>query len=112
MWLFRCSPIQCVRGCIASHVDDLLFGSVMPSNPWAGPLGAPLDKVCSESCNFVLLAGSELMGVRTGRFNILDARGNLPARVCRSSYGAEKLCAEAAFDVRQLCRECTWLQLP
>ena len=44
------------------------------------------------------------MSGKPGKFNILDARSHRIARVCRSSYAAELLGAEEAFDVGLLCR--------
>ena len=65
---------------------------------------APLEKVFSQACYFVLVADADLMNGKTGRSNILDARSHRVPRVCRSSYAAETLSAEEAFDVGQLCR--------
>ena len=65
---------------------------------------APLDKVYSQSCYFVLWADANLLAGRPGKFNILDTRSHRLARVCRSSYAAETLGAEEAFDVGILCR--------
>ena len=65
---------------------------------------APLTKVFSQACYFVVLADEALMGGQTGSFNILDMRSHRIPRVCRSSYAAETLGAEEAFDVGQLCR--------
>ena len=68
---------------------------------------APLTKVFSQACYFVVLADEALMALmagKTGSFNILDMRSHRIPRVCRSSYAAETLGAEEAFDVGQLCR--------
>ncbi|CAE7234040.1 pol [Symbiodinium sp. CCMP2456] len=65
---------------------------------------APLSKVFSQACYFVVLADEALMNGQTGNFNILDMRSHRIPRVCRSSYAAETLGAEEAFDVGQLCR--------
>ena len=65
---------------------------------------APLTKVYSQACYFIILADEELMAGRTGSFNILDMRSHRIPRVCRSSYAAETLSTEEAFDVGQLCR--------
>ena len=44
------------------------------------------------------------MAGETGAFNVLDMRSHRIPRVCRSSYAAETLGTEEAFDVGQLCR--------
>ena len=82
-------------------VTDSALGNVMASG---SATGAPLEKVFSQACYFVLLADEDLMQGRQGRFNIVDARSHRLARVCRSSYAAETLGAEEGFDVGQLCR--------
>ena len=82
-------------------VTDSALGNVLASG---SATGAPLEKVFSQACYFVLLADEDLMQGRQGRFNIVDARSHRLARVCRSSYAAETLGAEEGFDVGQLCR--------
>ena len=82
-------------------VTDSSLGNVTVT----GSAGAtPLEKVFSQSCYYVLLADEELMRGRPGSFNVLDMRSHRIPRVCRSSYAAETLGAEEAFDVGQLCR--------
>ena len=82
-------------------VTDSSLGNVTSSGSAAAP---PLDKVYSQSCYYVLLADQELMDGKPGHFNVLDMRSHRIPRVCRSSYAAETLGAEEAFDVGQLCR--------
>ena len=82
-------------------VTDSSLGNVTASGACKA---SPLEKVCSQSCYFVLLADKQLMNGETGHFNILDMRSHRIPRVCRSSYVAETLGAQEAFDVGQLCR--------
>ena len=65
---------------------------------------AVTSKVYSQACYFVLVADPSLMSGQSGFFNILDARSHRISRVCRSTYAAETLAAEEAFDIGQLCR--------
>eukprot|EP00435_Cladocopium_sp_Y103_P044136 s2398_g12.t1 len=65
---------------------------------------ALMDKVYSQACYFVLVADQQLMTGQSGNFNILDARSHRISRVCRSSYAAETLSTEEAFDIGRLCR--------
>ena len=62
------------------------------------------NKVFSQAGYFVLIADSNLMSGKRGFFNILDARSHRIPRVCRSTYAAELLSTEEAFDVGILCR--------
>ena len=82
-------------------VTDSSLGNVTASGTSAA---SPLDKVYSQSCYFVLLADEALMRGEKGTFNVLDMRSHRIPRVCRSSYAAETLGAEEAFDVGLLCR--------
>ena len=82
-------------------VTDSSLGNVTQAG--AGE-AAPLDKVYSQSCYFVLWADADVLAGRPGKFNILDTRSHRLARVCRSSYAGEMLGAEEAFDVGVLCR--------
>ena len=82
-------------------VTDSSLGTVTRDGSAEAP---PLEKVYSQACYFVLLADKELMAGRPGKFNVLDTRSHRLTRVCRSSYAAETLGAEEAFDVGQLCR--------
>ena len=82
-------------------VTDSSLGTVTRDGSAEAP---PLEKVYSQACYFVLLADTELMAGRPGKFNVLDMRSHRLTRVCRSSYAAETLGAEEAFDVGQLCR--------
>ena len=65
---------------------------------------AVTSKVYSQACYFVLVADPSLMSGQSGFFNILDSRSHRISRVCRSTYAAETLSAEEAFDIGQLCR--------
>ena len=82
-------------------VTDASLGSVKLNG---SSDGAPQKKVYSQACYFVILADQNLMSGLPGKFNILDARSHRIPRVCRSSYAAELLGAEEAFDVGLLCR--------
>ena len=82
-------------------VTDSSLGNVTDTGSAAA---AALEKVYSQSCYYVLLADENLMQGRPGSFNVLDMRSHRIPRVCRSSYAAETLGAEEAFDVGQLCR--------
>lgn len=66
--------------------------------------GEVTEKVYSQACYFVLLADKQLMSGATGTFNVLDSRSHRIPRVCRSTYAAETLSTEEAFDVGRLCR--------
>ncbi|CAJ1414999.1 unnamed protein product [Effrenium voratum] len=50
---------------------------------------APLEKVFSQACYFVLVADADLMNGKTGRFNILDARGFFASLKGKSVVGKE-----------------------
>ena len=82
-------------------VTDASLGSVKLNGSCEGN---PQEKVYSQACYFVILADHSLMSGKPGQFNILDARSHRIPRVCRSSYSAELLGAEEAFDVGLLCR--------
>ena len=82
-------------------VTDSSLGTVTREGSAEAP---PLEKVYSQACYFVLLADRELLAGRPGKFNVLDTRSHRLSRICRSSYAAETLGAEEAFDVGQLCR--------
>ncbi|CAE7278587.1 unnamed protein product, partial [Symbiodinium necroappetens] len=82
-------------------VTDSSLGNVTQGGAGDAP---PLEKVYSQSCYFCLLADRDLREGRPGRFNVLDTRSHRLTRVCRSSYSAETLGAEEAFDVGQLAR--------
>ncbi|CAE7402794.1 dnaJ, partial [Symbiodinium sp. KB8] len=82
-------------------VTDSSLGNVTSSG---SAEAAPLEKVCSQACYYVLLADPSLMAGEVGAFNVLDMRSHRIPRVCRSSYAAETLGTEEAFEVGQLCR--------
>lgn len=62
-----------------------------------------VKKVFSQAGYFVLITDSNLMSGKRGSFNILGARSHRITRLCRSTYAAELLRTEAAFDVGILC---------
>ncbi|CAE7900532.1 dnaJ, partial [Symbiodinium necroappetens] len=82
-------------------VTDSSLGNVTSSG---SAEAAPLEKVYSQACYYVLFADPSLMAGEVGAFNVLDMRSHRIPRVCRSSYAAEMLGTEEAFDVGQLCR--------
>ncbi|CAJ1401481.1 unnamed protein product [Effrenium voratum] len=90
-----------LKECGIMVVTDSALGNVKLNG---SDEGSPLEKVYSQACYFVLLADKELLSGRRGKFNVLDARSHRIPRVCRSSYAAELLGTEEAFDVGQLCR--------
>ena len=82
-------------------VADAALGNVTLAG---GVEGEITEKVYSQACYFVLLADSQLMSGSVGTFNVLDSRSHRIPRVCRSTYAAETLSTEEAFDVGRLCR--------
>ena len=82
-------------------VSDASLGNVTRSG---GVDGEVSEKVYSQSAYFVLVADKNLMAGRSGNFAVLDARSHRLPRVCRSTYGAELMGVEEAFDVGQYCR--------
>ena len=82
-------------------VTDSSLGNVAKN----GGADAPMkEKTYSQSSFFVLLADKALMGGKEGSFCLLDARSHRLPKVCRSTFGAELLGAEEAFDVGQYVR--------
>ena len=61
-------------------------------------------KVFSQSSYLVLLGDKRLMEGEEGNFCLLDGRSHRLPRVCRSTYAAELLGAEEAFDCGQFVR--------
>ena len=82
-------------------VSDAALGNVQKNGSDGGE---PITKVFSQGCYFALLGDVNLVEGRQGQFNILDSRSHRIPRVCRSTYSAETLAAEEAFDVGQLLR--------
>ena len=76
-------------------VADAALGNVSLSDDTDA---SPLERVYSQACYFVLLADKDLMSGGTGNFNLIDSRSHRIPRVCRSSYAAETLSTEEAFD--------------
>ena len=82
-------------------VTDSSLGNVTKQ----GGADAPMkEKTYSQSSFFVLLADKALMNGKEGSFCLLDARSHRLPKVCRSTFGAELLGAEEAFDVGQYVR--------
>ena len=96
--IFR--PIDLAK-CGIMVVSDAALGNVTLEGSTDA---AVASKVYSQACYFVLVADPSLMSGQSGFFNILDARSHRISRVCRSTYAAETLAAEEAFDIGQLCR--------
>ena len=94
------TPIDLRRGGLVV-VTDAALGNVKLNGSTEG---TPMEKVYSQSAYFVLVADEELLAGRPGRFNVFGTRSHRIPRVCRSSYAAETLGAEEAFDVGLLCR--------
>ena len=77
-------------------VTDSSLGNVKQDGTEEGP---PLERVFSQSSYMVLLGDKRLMDGEVGKFSVLDARSHRLNRVCRSTYAAELLGCEEAFDV-------------
>ena len=90
-----------LKGAGIMVVTDASLGNVTKAG---GADGTVLEKVFSQSAYYVLLADKDLLAGREGSFSVLDARSHRLPRVCRSTYGAELLGAEEAFDVGCFCR--------
>ena len=75
----------------------------------------PMVKVFSQSAYIILLGDKNLMAGKPGRFCVLDARSHRLSRVCRSTFAAELLGVEEAFDngiyVRGCVAECLGYKL-
>ena len=82
-------------------VADAALGNVTLEGSTEGPV---LEKVYSQACYFVLLADQQLLSGGVGYFNVIDSRSHRIPRVCRSTYAAETLSTEEAFDIGRLCR--------
>lgn len=90
-----------LKGAGIMVVTDASLGNVTKAG---GADGTVLEKVFSQSAYYVLLADKDLLAGREGSFSVLDARSHRLPRVCRSTYGAELLGTEEAFDVGCFCR--------
>ncbi|CAL1132431.1 unnamed protein product, partial [Cladocopium goreaui] len=90
-----------LKGAGIMVVTDASLGNVTKAG---GAEGTVSEKVFSQSAYYVLLADKDLLAGREGSFSVLDARSHRLPRVCRSTYGAELLGAEEAFDVGCFCR--------
>ena len=90
-----------LKNCGIMVVSDASLGNVTKDG---GTTGDVSTKVCSQASYVVLLAEEKLMKGETGRCCLLDARSHRLQRVCRSTFAAELLGTEEAFDVGQYCR--------
>ena len=90
-----------LKNCGIMVVSDASLGNV---NKEGGTTGDVSTKVYSQASYVVLLAEEKLMRGETGRCCLLDARSHRLQRVCRSTFAAELLGTEEAFDVGQYCR--------
>ena len=90
-----------LKGAGIMVVTDASLGNVTKAG---GADGTVLEKVFSQSAYYVLLADKDLLAGREGSFSVLDARSHRLPRVCPSTYGAELLGTEEAFDVGCFCR--------
>ena len=82
-------------------VSDASLGNV---NRDGGEGDQPMKRIFSQACYSVLLAERSLLSGGTGRFTLLDHRSHRLQRVCRSTFAAELMGIEEAFDVGQYCR--------
>ena len=81
-------------------IMDASLGNVTKAG---GANGEVTEKVYSQSAYFVLVADQDLLSGKEGKFAVLDARSHRIPRVCRSTFGAELLSTEEAFDVGVYC---------
>ena len=99
-------------GCGLMCISDASLGNV-EKNGSSGD--NPMVKVFSQSAYIILLGDKNLMAGKPGRFCVLDARSHRLSRVCRSTFAAELLGVEEAFDngiyVRGCVAECLGYQL-
>ena len=93
-------PVDPLKGGIMV-VADAALGNVTLEGSNEAPV---LEKVYSQACYFVLLADQQLLSGGVGYFNVIDSRSHRIPRVCRSTYAAETLSTEEAFDIGRLCR--------
>ena len=94
---------MCLKGVGIMVVTDAALGNVKPD----GSIGfdaPPMEKTHSQASYFALLADEKLMRGEEGQFAVLDGRSHRIARVCRSTFSAELLGTEEAFDIGQYCR--------
>ena len=82
-------------------ITDASLGNVTRSG---GAEGTIFTKVFSQSAYLVLVGDRDLMEGREGWFGVLDSRSHRLGRVCRSTFGAELLGSEEAFDAGIFCR--------
>ena len=82
-------------------VTDSSLGNVRQNG---SPGEEPLERLYSQSCYFVLFVEKEMLEGKTGGFTVLDGRSHRLPRVCRSTFAAELLGAEEAFDIGQYTR--------
>ena len=82
-------------------VTDSSLGNVTKSGGASGPV---LKKLYSQAAHLVLIAEASLANGGEGRFTVLDGRSHRLSCVCRSTYAAELLGAEEAFDTGHYSR--------
>ena len=94
---------MCLKGAGIMVVTDAALGNVKPDGS-VGFDASPMEKTHSQASYFALLADEKLMRGEEGQFAVLDGRSHRIARVCRSTFSAELLGTEEAFDIGQYCR--------
>ena len=92
---------MCLDGAGILIVSDASLGNVTRSG---GADGSIFTKVFSQAAYLVLVGDRDLMEGREGKFGVLDSRSHRLSRVCRSTFGAELLGTEEAFDAGLFCR--------
>ncbi|CAK9107120.1 unnamed protein product [Durusdinium trenchii] len=92
---------MCLDGAGILVVSDASLGNVTRSG---GADGSIFTKVFSQAAYLVLVGDRDLMEGREGKFGVLDSRSHRLSRVCRSTFGAELLGSEEAFDAGLFCR--------
>ena len=101
----RFQPVDPYSGSLLLVTDSAL-GNVLSSGSSSG---APLEKVFSQACYYVVLADAPLLRSEEGCFNLIDTRSHRLARVCRSSYAAETLGAVRPLTLDSCVEDsCPW----
>lgn len=92
---------MCLEDAGVMVITDSSLGNVTKEG---STIGSVEKRVFSQSSYMVLLADKKLMSGEEGQFCLLDGRSHRLSRVCRSTYAAELLGAEEAFDCGQFIR--------
>ncbi|CAK9107883.1 unnamed protein product, partial [Durusdinium trenchii] len=92
---------MCLEDAGVMVITDSSLGNVTKEG---STIGSVEKRVFSQSSYMVLLADKKLMSGEEGQFCLLDGRSHRLSRVCRSTYAAELLGAEEAFDCDQFIR--------